>query len=213
MPRGWKADDLHVGVSAGARRVDAAGVIAHHPTIRSADVVIHRGARVTTRERTWCDLGSAVPLPSLVAIADRLLWHRDPLSTRSRLEDVLHSLRSTRGTRLLATALLLASDHADSPPESEIRVALHLAGAPTPDVNVDVTENGRLLARPDLSWRPQRVALDYEGDHHRTDPKQWQRDLERFSDLQEAGWICLRATGADYRNPTRLTAQLIRLLA
>ena len=148
MPRGWKPGDLYVAVPTGTRRVDAAGVIAHHLTVRDSDVVWHRGVRITSPERTWCDLGSAVPLPSLVAIADRLLWHRDPLSTRLRLDEAIRSLRSTRGVRSLRLARELASDRADSPPESEIRVALHLAAVPPPQVNVDVIEKGGLSHEP-----------------------------------------------------------------
>ena len=212
MPRGWRPGELHVAVPTGTRRVNAAGVIAHHLTVRDSDVVWHRGVRITSPERTWCDLGSAVPLPSLVAIADRLLWHRDPLSTRLRLDEAIRSLRSTRGVRSLRLARELASDRADSPPESEIRVALHLAAVPPPQVNVDVIEKGRFVARADMSWRSERIALEYEGDHHRTDRKQWERDLRRFSALQEAGWVCLRATGADYRNPAPLVAQVSRIL-
>jgi hypothetical protein len=57
------------------------------------------------------------------------------------------------------------------------------------------------------------LALDYEGEHRRTDRRQWHKDLERFADLQEHGWTAIRATAADYSAPGRLIGRLRRLLS
>lgn len=215
LPPRMQAGPVHVGVPAGERRLQAAGIAAHHLTLGSGDVVRHRGARTTSVERTWCDLAAAgLSLAELVAAGDRILWRRAPQSTHARLEAAVTVLHTRRGRRLLRAALPLLSDRADSAPESEVRVAMHLdPRIPAPQVNEDLYAGGRFLARPDFSWPAQRVALEYEGDHHRTDREQWQRDLERFSRMQEAGWLCLRASARDYRRPARLLSQLLRVLA
>jgi len=55
---------------------------------------------------------------------------------------------------------------------------------------------------------PGLVAIEYEGDHHRTDHDQWRYDIRRFTDLQGAGWFVYRATADDLRDPRRLLAWL-----
>src|SRR5690606_8369925 len=90
LPRPPRA--LHIGVRAGHRRVEAEGVIAHHFTLRDADIRVHRGVRVTSPARTWCDLAAApLSLAQLVAVGDRILWRKAPLATPAQLGEVLGS--------------------------------------------------------------------------------------------------------------------------
>jgi len=112
----------------------------------------------------------------------------------------------------LRAALALLSDRSDSAPESEIRAAILLAGYPQPLVNVDVRVGGRAVA-PDLSWPDGRVAIEYEGDHHRTDRDQWHRDIRRDGGYGENGWSLYRATSEDYRDPRDLLLWLGRRIS
>ena len=75
---------------------------------------------------------------------------------------------------------------------------------------VDV--GGHFFATPDLSWPAQKVVLEYEGDHHRSDKRQWHIDLERYATLQDAGFTVVRAAAPDLRDPARILARLRRLL-
>jgi hypothetical protein len=43
---------------------------------------------------------------------------------------------------------------------------------------------------PDLQYRLQRIALEYEGEHHLLEPVQWNRDIERDDRLRAMGWTC-----------------------
>ena len=206
---------LHVGVVAGTRRVHAQRVVGHHVRIGPADLTHVGGLPVTTAERTWCDLAAdgALTVGGLVAAGDRILWRRDPLGTRESLDAAVDRYDGRRGTRLMRAARPHLSDRADSPPESELRVAITLAGLLPPAVNLSIRDaTGRLIATPDLSWPSRRVALEYEGDHHRVDRDQWHRDIERFGRLQEHGWVVLRATSADYRRPDALLHRLALIL-
>ena len=54
--------------------------------------------------------------------------------------------------------------------------------------------SGRPLSRPDLQYRLQRIALEYEGEHHLLQPGQWNRDIERDDRLRAIGWTVLRFT-------------------
>jgi very-short-patch-repair endonuclease len=105
--------------------------------------------------------------------------------------------------------MLLLNDRSDSPAESALRVSIVTAGFAVPEVNADVRVGARVL-HLDLSWPARLVAIEYEGDHHRTDRDQWRHDIRRFSDLQDAGWSVYRATADDLRDSGRLLVWLSR---
>lgn len=44
----------------------------------------------------------------------------------------------------------------------------------------------------DMSWEELMVAVEYDGDHHRTDRWQYARDSRRREDLEHLGWIVIR---------------------
>ncbi|UWX97869.1 endonuclease domain-containing protein [Arthrobacter zhaoxinii] len=83
----------------------------------------------------------------------------------------------------------------DSAPESHLRLLIHHAALPEPEVNQWITgPDGRVISRPDLQYRRLRIALEYEGEHHLLDPAQWHRDIERDDRLRQLGWVVLRFT-------------------
>ena len=55
-------------------------------------------------------------------------------------------------------------------------------------------------------------AVEYEGDHHRTDRTQWHDDIRRYALLAEHGWTIIRATAADHRDPRDLIARVRRAM-
>ncbi|RIQ24462.1 hypothetical protein [Jiangella rhizosphaerae] len=61
--------------------------------------------------------------------------------------------------------------------ETRVRLLIVDAGLPSPEVGVNVIDHtGTWLARPDHSDPDLKIAIEYDGDHHRTDQRQWQRD-------------------------------------
>jgi hypothetical protein len=204
---------LHVGVPTGARRIDALGIIQHHVLVESEDLTRRGGLPISTTARTWCDLAAAdLRLGELVAVGDRIIWARSPIASLDGLRSAVHGYRSRRGIRLLRAALDMISDSSDSAPESELRVAILLAGFPPPAVNIEVRLGDRTV-RPDLSWPDRLVAIEYEGDHHRTDRNQWHRDIHRDTSYEDFGWARYRATSQDYASPHRMLLWLGRRLA
>lgn len=82
------------------------------------------------------------------------------------------------------------------------------AGLAKPDCNVTVFDGtGRFVARVDLSYRREKVAIEYEGDHHR-DKDQWRRDLARRRRLEALGWTYLSVTQADLDDPRAFLSDL-----
>lgn len=201
---------VHVGVPAGVRRPRARDVAAHHVRIAPRDVTRIGGVAVTSIERTWCDLAAiGLELAQLVAAGDAILQVRHPRSTLQRIRAAAARYEGRRGTRTIAAALPMLDGRAESAPESEIRVALITAGVSAPEVGFPIRIAGALV-HVDLAWPARRVAIEYEGDHHRTERSQWHYDIRRYDALADLGWTVVRATAADYRDPRRLIDRVQR---
>ncbi|WP_373693057.1 hypothetical protein [[Mycobacterium] holstebronense] len=53
------------------------------------------------------------------------------------------------------------------------------------------------MAVLDMGWEEIKVGLDYEGDHHRTSARQFNKDIRRHETVTGLGWINLRITVED----------------
>jgi hypothetical protein len=174
------------------------GVRGHSAVLHSGDILNLAGVPVTTLERTWCDLGVVLELPDLVAVADSLLWHESPRSTRLRLATAIETYHSRAGRAVLRRALALTSDHSRSRPGSLVRVDLTLSDLPAPVANLEVyLPIARKTVYLDLAYPDYKLELEYHGDHHRSDVKQWRTDVRRGNDIGDEGWQSLQFTGDD----------------
>jgi hypothetical protein len=78
------------------------------------------------------------------------------------------------------------------------RLLLIRAGFPPPQTQVPVyDEYGQLVAVLDMGWESIKLAAEYEGDHHRTDRRQFNKDIRRAEALADLGWIDIRVTAED----------------
>jgi hypothetical protein len=190
--------------------------VGHRLQLLENDIVDRLGIRVTSQARTWCDLASMLAEEDLLAAGDFLIWRRRDPELRLAPDDLRLAIRNfagRRGTRALNSAEPELTDRSDSPPESKIRLRAVRYGLPTLDINPELYDgNGRFLAMPDLAFIHYRMALDYEGDHHRTEAEQWEKDISRVPRLQDAGWHHTRIAKTDLRDSTQLLARLSRLL-
>jgi very-short-patch-repair endonuclease len=72
--------------------------------------------------------------------------------------------------------------------------------------------SGRVY-HPDLAYEDERVALEYQGDRHRTDRGRWQSDLSRRREFEHDGWSVVEITAHDlYVNPGPLITRIRGLL-
>jgi hypothetical protein len=85
---------------------------------------------------------------------------------------------------------------AESPKESWLRLVLVIAGFTPPTTQIRVTD-GQFVAYLDMGWEHQRVALEYDGDHHRTDREQYVKDIRRAEMLERLGWHVVRVIKED----------------
>jgi very-short-patch-repair endonuclease len=124
------------------------------------------------------------------------------------------TLNRFHGGRVARAALAECRERVASPKESETRLLLVQAGLPEPEVNGDVGVGSLHIAEVDLLYREAKVAIEYEGDHHRTDQSQWRKDLERERNLRALGYEYIRVTQQTLsESPRAFVAHVAALLA
>ncbi|MFF1879563.1 hypothetical protein [Leifsonia sp. NPDC058230] len=214
LPVPWRIrDELHLTVAPPGRPPRIAGVHSHRSLLGPRDLTRVGGMLMTAAARTWADLSHTLSLRELVALGDAIVHWRSRRSTPDELRASGCSPGS-RGAARARHALALMHERSESPQESLLRVILAEAGLPPPDVNVDLRgPDGRFLARPDLRFPDQRVIVEYEGDHHRVDRGQWQRDLVRTTRLQAVGEKVVRVGSAHLHAEKSLVVLVYRSLA
>jgi very-short-patch-repair endonuclease len=186
----------------------------HHTVIDPADLTTVDGLPVTTPARTAFDLGRRRSRRTAVTAFDAML-HRRTLN----LGDVTELARQRHwwpGIPRLHEVIRLADPRAESPMETVLRLLLLDAGLPAMQPQFEVRDpRGRLIGRVDLAWPAVRLAVEYEGDHHR-EQGQFRRDIGRVNALRMAGWTVVRLSADDVlRRPAEtialVTAELARL--
>ncbi|WP_143466087.1 hypothetical protein [Leifsonia sp. NCR5] len=204
---------LHLTVAPPARPPRLTGVRSHSRPLSAGETCRVRGLPVTSAARTWADLAATASIRELVVLGDAVLGGRAPLACHDDLRAAVPPA-GARGASRARAAVELLDGRAESPPESLLRLILAEAGLPAPDVNVDLhTPDGRFLARPELRFAPYRTIVEYEGDHHRIEPRQWRRDLTRTTALQQQGELVLRVGAEHLRSEKRLVGLVFRSLA
>ena len=118
------------------------------------------------------------------------------------------------GNVTAARALELVRPGAESRPETLLRLLLVDDGLPEAELNVAVySKDGEFLARVDMLYRAFRVAVEYDGDQHRPDQRQFDRDMGRLDDLAAQGWRVVRVGARSlFRDPQDAVNRVRRAL-
>jgi len=152
--------------------------------------------KMTNPARTALDLACRYPIPRAVAAIDALARATD--LKMADVELLAGRYKGRRGIRRARVALSLVDAGAESPRESWLRLILIRAGLPAPQTQIPVYDYyGQLVAVLDMGWEDIKLAVEYEGDHHRTDRRQFNKDIRRAEALTELGWISVRVTAED----------------
>ncbi|HIW90283.1 MAG TPA: endonuclease domain-containing protein [Candidatus Corynebacterium avicola] len=122
--------------------------------------------------------------------------------------------------RTMRRLLKLTDDGAQSPMETVMRLILRdVLPAPyrwTSQIRVDLESGSshgwtpRTL--PDLGCRELKLALYYDGEHHR-DPGQTDVDFNQFHALRDIGWESLRFNKHNLKEPERMRESVRKVLA
>lgn len=185
----WIADDLPIElVWANAR--PPKGIVTSERALGDGETVLLSGLPITSLERTAFDLARRSPLKTAVARFDALAAaaHLDC----SGIRDLVSRHRGVRGIRQVEKVLALHDAGAQSPKESWLRLLVTEAGFPRPTTQIPVLTRSGKKYFLDMGWDDIKVAIEYDGDHHRTERMQFARDIVRLEELAELGWIVIR---------------------
>jgi hypothetical protein len=189
LPRACAA--LHVTAAAPHRAPRLRGVVGHSSI--ASEHVVRGGVRVATAVDTWVAMSTELTLRDLVVMGDALVRRHRPMATMAELEHAVARHHGRRGAALLTAAFALVRPRTDSVRETLLRLAIVDYGLPEPVVNHEIRDDrGRFIAWGDLAYPECRVLAEYDGDQHRTDEKQYFRDIDRLDDLAEIRWRTVR---------------------
>ena len=196
---------IHLARPRGGSIPKRANVAGHRLDLRTGDVVILDGVRVTSPERTFLDLAATLGLDDLVAAGDSLVSEHGPefpsprtaLTSIEALNAMLLQHQGARNIRRAREALGLVRVGADSPPETHMRLAVVRGGLPEPELNHVVWgPAGAPELWPDAAYPDYGVALQYDGVHH-GEPGQHLRDISRARITDRLGWVEVRISKDD----------------
>ena len=151
----------------------------------------------------WAQMSDTLSLGELVVLGDSIMRGDRGIyrCNRSDFGDFLLTELRFRGKAKCRRALRFMAEGVDSSWETRLRLALLQHGLPFPEVNHAVYD--RLLdhdLRIDLAYPEHKVALEYQGDHHRTSRAQYRFDQTKRRHLQDMGWRVITVTSDDLRD-------------
>lgn len=136
-----------------------------------------------------------------VAVGDALL--RKKLLTAKQVEELL--VIEHPAVRAAAKAV---REGAHSVRETKVRLALVIAGLPEPRLQVPLGDGQGVIGDVDLYYEKYGVVVEYEGDQHRTDKLQWNKDLQKYERLSAANFHVIRVTAQDLHEPKALVERI-----
>jgi len=171
-------------------------VIARRDLLLAGEVVTIGDLTVTAPARTAFDLGRR-GAPAIALARVEALMRVTSLRTTS-VADLARRHRHARGLRQLEQVLSLTDPGSQSPKESWLRWVLVQSGLPRPQTQIPVlADDGFVIAYLDMGWPEVMVAVEYDGDHHRTDRYQYVKDIRRRELLERMGWIIITVVAED----------------
>ena len=173
------------------------GLSVRRANLDPSEVVVVRGFRVTSIERTLSDLSEQLPAVEALVLVDAAL-HLKRIDKETLNRTSYPSLR----------ALAPLAEPAESPMETRLRWLLLKAGLPRPEVQRDLYDDaGQLIGRADLYYPDARLIVEFDGDNHRD---RLIEDNRRQNLLLQAGYRLLRFTSSDVYNRPGVIASLVR---
>ncbi|ORJ55741.1 DUF559 domain-containing protein [Mycobacterium simiae] len=172
------------------------GIHTRGDRIEEDEISIVNGVPTTMPARTVLDLGCWYPTTSAVAAIDSLA--RAVEVKAADVELLAQRYPGRRGITRARRALALFDAGAQSPKETWLRLLLVEAGLPRPQTQIPVCDEfGSAIAYLDMGWEDLKVAVEYDGEQHRNDRRQYTWDVRRLERLERLGWIVVRVVAGD----------------
>lgn len=150
---------------------------------------------VTTPARTAFDLGRYQARSLAMGRLDALM--RAAPFDQADVTSLIRRYGPVRGVRQLRYLLPLVDAGAASLKESWLRLLLIDNGFPIPETQIPVFDGDEPFAFLDMGWQHLQLAVEYDGDHHRTDRPAYVRDRRRIPKIERRGWELIRVINED----------------
>lgn len=180
------------------------GVVGHRSPSRAVRATAY--GPTSSPAQAWFECAGMLSVEDLVVLGDHMVSRERGLAT---LDDLAAAIRpGARGVRNARAALERIRVGSESAMESRLRLAVVDAGFPEPELNADAHDaQGRFLGRVDMAWPEYRIALEYDGDHHR-ERETFRHDQRRRNGFTVNGWLVIHATAVDLARPAVLFERL-----
>ena len=200
---------IHVSVHEPAFPPRVRGVVGHRLSVPIAPRT-RKGMRMVSPARIFTQLAAVLGHDDLVIAGDFLVKRKNPLCTLEDLSAAVKSMGPARGALAARIALPEVRQGTDSPMETRTRLMIAYAGLPEPVIGHTVRdENGDFLGTPDLAYVRERIAIEYQGSDHWTNPAVFADDIERRILFERAGWVVILVIADHvFRNPHWTTERI-----
>jgi hypothetical protein len=206
--------DLHVLSPPGCRLRSADGLVVHRRD--GAPLTVIDGRPATTPDWTAVEVARSLRRPRALATLDAAM--RSGTCTRPELWRAAEQQAGRRGIVTVRDMIPLADGLAESPMESEARLAMIDGGLPIPKLQHEIVDGNGELRRVDFAWPDERVAVEYDGLDWHSGFDAMRRDRIRSAALLDVGWVVIAIVFEDVRYRAwefvaRIDAQLRRARA
>jgi hypothetical protein len=187
--------DLHVLSPPGCRLRSADELVVHR---RDGAPLVKVGERLATSPSwTAVEVARSLRRPRALATLDAAL--RSGTCSRPELWMAAVEQSRRRGIVAVRDLIPLADGRAESPMESEARLAMMDGGLPIRELQYEIRDGNGELRRLDFAWPEQRVAVEYDGLDWHSSPEAMRRDRRRAAALMDIGWVVLAIVFEDVR--------------
>jgi hypothetical protein len=206
--------DLHVLSPPGCRLRSADGLMVHRRD--GAPLMMVDGRRATSPAWTAVEVARSLRRPRALATLDAAL--RSEACSRADIWRAAIEQAGRRGIVAVRNLISLADPRAESPMESEARLAMIDGGLPIPELQYELIDGNGELRRLDFAWPELRVAVEYDGMDWHSGPDAMKRDRRRQAALGAIDWVAMAIVFDDVRHRpwefvARIDAQLRRAQA
>ena len=187
--------DFHVLSPSGSRLRSADGLVVHR---RGGAPLVTIGERPATSPAwTAVEVARSLRRPRALATLDAAL--RSGTCSRPELWRAAVEQAGRRGIVAVRDLIPLADGLAESPMESEARLAMIDGGLPIPELQYEIIDGNGDLRRVDFAWPDQRVAVEYDGIDWHSGADAMRRDRTRTAALLDVGWVIIVIVFEDVR--------------
>jgi hypothetical protein len=198
---------IHMFRPSGHGRLRNGLVISGERNLRPEDTTEVAGVPVSTLVRTAWDLGRVRSRQQSIAGMDQML--RLPGFPHSTFLGGIERFRGQRWVTNLRTLGPLATGKSESQGESALRLGWYDAGLPHPEPQLEIWEDGLLIARVDVGNADLGYGSEYNGDEWHSSEEQRLHDQARLTRVGQHLYVVDEFTRADVYGQRRNLEQLL----